>query len=209
MKLYYSHNLNPRTAVAVARHLQSPVEYIRADPRNPSLEEAFRPINPNTLVPVLVDDRGSLWETDAIAARLSELAGTDFLAAGRHLPETLRWISWATHHFTRAADVFYFENLIVARYGFRPVDDAAIAEALGEFHRYAPVLDQVLAGRAWLVDNRLTYADFRVASALPFAEAAGIPVAPYANILRWHDRLNQLPAWRDPFAGLEQAPPPA
>lgn len=209
MKLYYSHNLNPRTAVAVARHLQSPVEYIRADPRNPDLEESFRPINPNTLVPVLVDDSGSLWETDAIAARLSALAGTDFLATGRHLPETLRWISWATHHFTRAADVFYFENLIVARYGFRPVDDAALAEAHGDFHRFAPILDQVLAGRTWLVDNRLTYADFRVASALPFAVAAGIPVAPYANILRWHDRLNQQPAWRDPFAGLEPAAPAA
>jgi glutathione S-transferase len=36
MKLYYSHNLNPRVAVAVARYLQSPLEYVRASPRHPT-----------------------------------------------------------------------------------------------------------------------------------------------------------------------------
>jgi hypothetical protein len=55
LKLYYSTNLNPRLAVAVARHLKSPVEFIRASPRDPRYEEAFRPINPNTLVPVLIE----------------------------------------------------------------------------------------------------------------------------------------------------------
>ena len=42
MKLYYSENLNPRVAVAVARHLESPVEFISASPRRPDLEDAFR-----------------------------------------------------------------------------------------------------------------------------------------------------------------------
>jgi glutathione S-transferase len=67
MKLYYSTNLNPRVAVAVARHLQSPVEYVLVNPRHPDHEEAFRAINPNTLVPVLVEDGCTVWETDAVA----------------------------------------------------------------------------------------------------------------------------------------------
>jgi glutathione S-transferase len=67
MKLYYSTNLNRRVAVAVTRHLASPVEFVRASPRDPRFEEAFRPLNPNTLVPVLVEGDKSLWETDAIA----------------------------------------------------------------------------------------------------------------------------------------------
>jgi glutathione S-transferase len=41
-----------------------------------------------------------------------------------------------------------------------------------------------------------------VATALPFAEKGSIPVTQYANIMRWHDRLNRIDAWRDPFAGL-------
>jgi glutathione S-transferase len=72
LQLYYSTNLNPRVAVAVARHLKSPVEFIRASPRDPRNEDSFRPINPNTLVPVLVEGDKSLWETDAIACRLSQ-----------------------------------------------------------------------------------------------------------------------------------------
>jgi hypothetical protein len=50
----------------------------------PAHEDAFRPINPNTLVPVLVEGDKSLWETDAIACRLSQIAGStyaDFRAA--------------------------------------------------------------------------------------------------------------------------------
>lgn len=203
MQLYYSHNLNPRVAVAVARHLNSPVEFIRAEPRNPEKEEAFRPINPNTLVPVLVENGASLWETDAIACRLAQIAGNGFFADGVRLPETLRWISWSTHHLTRAADAYYFENLIAPRYLGRGQSAALLEQAAADWHRFAPILDEFLVGRTWLVDDRLTYADFRVATALPFAEAADIPVAGYLNILRWHDRLNELDAWREPFAGLD------
>jgi glutathione S-transferase len=53
------------------------------------------------------------------------------------------------------------------------------------------------------MDNRLTYVDFRVATGMPFAQAAHIPVGRYKNILKWHDRMNELDAWREPFAGLE------
>ena len=203
MQLYYSHNLNPRVAVAVARHLRSPVEFIRADPRDPEKEEAFRPVNPNTLVPVLVEDGKSLWETDAIACRLSQISGTGFFADGDLLPETLRWISWGTHHLTRAADVFYFDKLIAPRYMGRAPNAALLEQAAGDLHRFAPVLDDVLSGRNWLVDGRPTFADFRVATAMPFAQAADIPVGSYRNILKWHDRLNRLDAWREPFAGLD------
>ena len=75
MRLYYSHSLNPRVAVAVARYLQSPLEYVRASPRHPDQIEGFRLINPNALVPVLADGANTLWETDAIACRPSEMAG--------------------------------------------------------------------------------------------------------------------------------------
>ena len=78
MQLYYSHNLNPRVAVAVARYLESPVEFVRARPFHPAQIESFRKMNPNTRVPVLQEGEQSLWETDAIACRLSQLAGSDF-----------------------------------------------------------------------------------------------------------------------------------
>jgi glutathione S-transferase len=202
MKLYYSKNLNPRVAVAVARHLEAPVEYVRASPRAPENEPAFRAINPTTLVPVLVEADGArLWETDAIACRLATLRQPDFWPTGQDAPALQMWISWSNNHFTRTASVFYWEYVIKPLFG-ATVDDAAIAEASGDFHRFARVLDDALADREWLVGGALSYADFRVATPLPFAEAARMPLAGYANIRRWHQRLWDLPAWRDPFAGL-------
>lgn len=199
-KLYYSSNLNPRVAVAVARHLNSPVEYIRFDPMGRD-KDWVRPLNPNTRAPLLVEGDESLWETDAIALRLSQLSGADFWPLDR-LPEVMRWVSWSAHHFTRAADVLYFERIIVPQFIPRPPDEAAIANATDEFLEFGRVLDDTLAGRDWLVDDRLSYADFRVASALPFAERAQLPLADFPNIRDWHERLNQLDAWRTPFEGL-------
>ena len=208
MKLYYSTNLNPRVAVAVARHLQSPVEYVLASPRHPDHEEAFRMINPNTLVPVLVEDGCTVWETDAVACRLSQIARSDFWPTDERLPELMQWLSWSAYHFVRAGGVFYFEHIVRPQIFSRPANEAALADAAAALRRFAPILDEILAGRAWLVHDRLSYADFRVASVLPFAESAQLPVGGYRNIARWHDRLNELDAWRAPFAGLDDGEAP-
>jgi glutathione S-transferase len=202
LKLYYSTNLNPRVAVAVARHLNSPVEFIFASPRDPRNEDAFRPINPNALVPVLVEGGKSLWETDAIACRLSLIAGADFWAAGDALPETVKWLSWSKQHLTAAGDAYYFENIIKPKYLGLPPDPSVIEGATENFHRYAKVLDDILASRRWLVEDRLTYADFRAATIMPFAKDAKMPVEGYKNILGWAARLDELDAWRAPFEGL-------
>jgi glutathione S-transferase len=203
VKLYYTHNLNPRVAVAVARHLGSPVEFIRASPRDPSQEEAFRPINPNTLCPVLVEEDRTFWETDAIACRLSNLANSDFWRSGDELPEMIMWVSWGTHHLTRAADPLYFDRVVRPSFSDVPGDAAQIAEGLRNFEKFAAILDETLADRDWLVGGRLSYADFRVATSLPFAGAASLPLDDFANVRNWHDRLLELDAWREPFAGLD------
>jgi len=202
MKLYYSRNLNPRVAVAVARYLEVPVEFVRASPREPQNEDAFRHINPNALVPVLVEEDRTLWETDAIACRLAMLANSDFWLAGDQAPEFQMWVSWSNHHFTRAASVFYWEYLIKPRLGLGSASESAIEEATQEFRRFASVLDDALSGRRWLLGEMPSYADFRVATALPFAEESKLPWQQYRSIRQWHDRLWEFPAWSHPFDGL-------
>lgn len=48
---------------------------------------------------------------------------------------------------------------------------------VAEFAVAAALLDQVLSGRDWLVGSDVSYADFRVATVLPFADLAGLPLA--------------------------------
>ena len=200
MKLHYSRNLNPRVAVTVARHLKSPVEFVRTAAFGPNRAD-FLLMNPNGLLPVLEEPHRTLWETDAIALRLSMLSGTGFWPA-EHAEEMMMWVSWSAHHFTRSGDTFYFENIIVPDSKGRAPDANVLAAADQVFRQFAAVLDQVLSKRDWLVGGKLTYADFRVASSLPFADRSGLPLGEFPNIVAWHDRLNQLDSWREPFAGL-------
>lgn len=201
-KLYYSKNLNPRVAVAVARHLGSKVEFIRANPNAPDQAAPLRAINPNALVPVLVEEDRTLWETDAIACRLSQLANSDFWRTGAEQPSMIMWISWGTHHLTKAADVFYWWNVVLPTFSNERPAPSVLAQAMDDFRRFAAILEATLVDREWLVGDALSYADFRVATALPFAEKAGLPVAEFPNIARWHGQLWQLDAWRAPFDGL-------
>jgi glutathione S-transferase len=202
MKLYYSPNLNPRVAVAVARYLDAPVDYVAASPMAPDQQEGFRPINPNTRVPVLTTDQRNYWEADAIACKLSALAGSDFWRCDDSLPEMIMWVSWATHHLNRAGDVFYFWKLIAPTFmDFQP-GQSVFDEAMRDWRHFMGILDGQLQGRTWLVDDRLSYADFRVATCFPFAAAAGLPIADFPQAQRLADQLNQIDAWRDPFAGL-------
>jgi glutathione S-transferase len=202
VKLYYSHNLNPRVAVAVARHLGSPVEYVAASPMHPDHQEAFRSINPNTRVPVLTTPERNYWEADAITCKLSALAGSDFWRTDDSQAEMIMWISWATHHLNRAGDVFYFWKLVAPQFmDFQP-EQSVFDEAMGDWRQFMAVLDGQLLGKTWLVGDRLSYADFRVATCFPFAAGAGLPLADFPRVQAFADRLMQLDAWREPFAGL-------
>jgi glutathione S-transferase len=203
MKLFYSHNLNPRVAVAVARYLESPVEYVRVSPRRPDQIEAFRAINPNALVPVLSDGAGTLWETDAIACRLSEIAGSDFWRTDDSLPEMIKWVSWSAYHLTRAADPLYFFRIVAPTFSAAAPNPAIMEQALRDFRTHAAILESHLQGRKWIMGDRISYADFRVATPLPFAEGAGLPLSEFPNISLWHQRLSAIEAWRDPFHGLQ------
>jgi glutathione S-transferase len=203
MKLYYSHNSNPRLAVAVARQVRAPVEFIRAAPFAPDQIEFFRTLNPNTRVPILVEDGAVLWEADAIACRLCQLTGSELWPAPARLPELLRWLSWAHQHFSPPASALYFEYVVKPTFTSDRADASTMDRHLQEFRQFAEILNGVLKGRRWLVDDKLSYADFRVAFVFPYAVRARLPLADYPEVQRMSNQLDELEAWRDPFQGLE------
>jgi glutathione S-transferase len=203
MKLFYSRNPNPRLAVAVARHLAAEVEFEFASPFAPGQAERFRPLNPNLSLPILVEAGKSLWEADAIACRLSRKVQSDFWRMGDDEPDMVRWISWGKENFVRACDMVQFERGTKQRYGLGPIDQQLVEEGLSRFRTAAAILDMELSGRNWLVGDAVSHADFRMASFLPFNDAARLPLGDYPNICRWNDRLEEIDAWRDPFRGLD------
>jgi glutathione S-transferase len=206
VKLYYFETLNPRKACAVARYLGSPVEYMRVDlgageQRRPE----YLALNPNGKVPTLVDGDRVIWEADAIMCYLSDKAGSDLWPKGDRQIDVVRWLSWDARHFTRHAGTLYFQNLIKPALKLGDPDPAAVAEATGYFRQFATVLNDHLRGRRFVVGDGVTVADFALATSLPYAEPAGLPLRDFLEVERWHARLEEIPAWREPFPALGRA----
>jgi glutathione S-transferase len=201
MKLYYFETPNARKACAVARYLNSPAEFVRIDlTKGEHKAPAFLTINPNGKVPALADGEVRLWESAAIMCYLADKAGSSLWPkeTARQI-EVIRWLSWDAMHFSRHAGTIFFQRVIKAYFRLGEPDLAAIDEAMGFFRQFAGVLNSHLEGRGSVVGDGLTVADFALASFLPHAHEAKLPLDEFPEIRRWYAQFEQLPAWREPF----------
>jgi glutathione S-transferase len=204
MKLFYAETLNPRKACAVAKYLGAPVEYIHVDlAKSENRTQEFLGINPNGKVPVLEDGDVRLWEANAIMCHLARVANSDLWPRDERQIEVMRWLSWNSDHFTRHAGTLYFQYLIKPYLGMGEPDAAIVAEAQKWVRQFGSILNDHLRGRKYIAGDSLSVADFAVGVTLPYAERASIPVFEFPEIMRWHARLNELPAWRDPFPSVQ------
>lgn len=200
MKLYYFETPNARKPCAVARYLHSPVEFVRVDlAKGEQRTPAFLAINPNGKIPALQDGEAKIWEASAIMCYLAEKAGSDLWPNDARRIEVIRWFSWSHDHFSRQAGTLFFQTVIKPLLGMGDPDPAAVREATGLLQEFGGVLDAHLAGRRYLVGETLTLADFEAAAFLPDTAAARAALNGFAEIGRWQGRLNEIPAWREPF----------
>jgi glutathione S-transferase len=200
MTLYYSDILSAHRACAAVRYLNAPVEYVYLDfAKGDQQKPSYLAINPNGKVPTLVKGERITWESDAVICQLSEDMGADLWPHDGRQIEITRWFSWNQQHFTRAGGALYFEYIVKRRFGIGAPDPTVVEWELGQFRRFAKVLNDHLTGRQWIVGDRLTVADFSVAMTLPYAEEARLPLDEFANVRRWHERLNEIEGWREPF----------
>ena len=197
--LHVSRNLNPRLAVAVARYLGAPIQIVFAAPLASAEARArYRPLNPNLRLPILeFGDGTTLWETDAIACRLSRDTGSTFWRQDHDQPEMIRWLTWAHGHFFAACEKLHWEHVTKQRYGIGPVDEANVAEGLRDFAASAAILSDHLASRDWLVGDAPSLADICLYGYTHTAGSrGGFDMARFPAIGRWLDRIAALPGYK-------------
>ena len=199
MKLHY-HPLsgNSRRVLLVAAHLGIPLEHVVVDlVKGEQRGEAHRALNPNARVPVLEDDGFVLWESRAIMVYLTEKVAKQTLmpAEARGRAEVNRWLFWCAAHMGPANTILVQENLVKGFRGQAP-DPTEVARGETLFAQYASVLDAQLAGRSWVTLDRLTLADFSIAASFALAGPARFPMANYANLRAWLQRVQELDAWK-------------
>lgn len=201
MKLYYYETPNPRKACAVAKYLNSQVEYIKVDLSKGEQRRAdYLAINPNGKLPTLVDGDVTLWEAHAIMAYLALKAGSDIWPSDpiRQI-EVIKWLNWDTSHFSRQAGRMWFENFLKGKLVPGEPDREEVEQAAKFFIQFARVLDDHLQGKDYIVGDSITIADFGVATFLPIADQAQLPLEGFDEIKRWHDTTMNFEAWRQPW----------
>lgn len=142
-----------------------------------------------------------VWEFAAIVAHLCIKTGSDMWPANAPAEqvEVLRWLSSCDHYWSVAIGPFYFEHIVKATFSIGAPDREALEPKVADLVKYAKVLDGHPVGRAFVACERLTIADFQLASMAAYWREAEMPLAEYSNFVRWLDGLMRIPAWAQPW----------
>jgi glutathione S-transferase len=200
MKLYHN-PLSPNvrrvrlTAAVLGIELEEKkLDFAKGEHKNPE----YLALNPNGAVPTLVDGDFVLTESRAIMQYLaskkpeSGLLPRDEAARA----DVTRWQFWDAAHFSPQMGTLAFEKMLKAMMGLGEPDQGRIQEALGNFRRFAAVLNKRLEGKTYLVGNALTIADLTVASSLMYAKQVDVPLGEFPNVQAWFSRIADLEGWK-------------
>jgi glutathione S-transferase len=170
-----------------------------------NLDPAYLAINPNGIVPFLVDDDFRLGESSAILKYLADKVGSPAypteLRARAKVNEALDWLNTQLHEYFCLFTVY-------PNFGIPHGLDPAIAQGLiafGEEHapRWLKVLDEHMLGRRnFICGDQITLADYLGSSFVVLGEGAAFDLSPYPNIERWVARMKARPQWDKTYAGF-------
>jgi glutathione S-transferase len=202
MRIYWIKAQAPRRVLALVKHLGVRAEFIEVDMMGGGFKlPDYVALNPNMKAPTLVDGDLVLWEASAIMAHLCIKQGSDMwpVSDPAEQVEVLRWLSWNDCHWSPAVAPFYFEHIVKATFGMGEPRCEQLKAKTADLVRFARVLDQHLEGRRYVACDRLTIADFQLASMATYWRKSEMPMQAFPNIVRWIDGLMRIPAWADPW----------
>ena len=169
-----------------------PVNYQNGGTRTPE----FLALNPNGHIPVVEDDGVVVWESMACALYLAEhYKGPDGLnLAAQNKAESaeiLRWTFWAMTECEKDALTILMHMLLMPADRRKP---ELAAEAVRRMAGPLRVIEQHLAGSAYLAGERFTVADIAVASVLAWLRPAPVLLAACPATDQWLTRCLARPA---------------
>ena len=202
MKIYWIRAQAPRRVLALVKLLGVEAELIEVDLKAGGFKTPdYVALNPNKKAPTLVDGDVVLWESAAIMAYLSIKSASNMWPVNNAAEqvEVLRWLSWNNCHWASAVGPFYFEHIVKKNFNAGPPDRQSLNSSIPDLMKYGKVLNDHLADRTFVTCDRLTIADFQLASMATDWREAEMPLEAFSHILRWIDSLMQIPAWAAPW----------
>lgn len=125
-------------------------------------EDAFRALNPNAMVPVLIDGDFVLWESNTILRYLANRHGgaalypQDAMARAR----VDQWLDWQASDLNRA---WSYAFMALARRSPEHTDPAEVQRSLEAWHRFMRVLDgRLVETGAYAAGDTFSLADIAI-----------------------------------------------
>lgn len=174
--------------------------------RNAQRSAAYLQLNPNGLIPVLVDGDAVVYETPAILLHLADTHPHSALMPALGTPEranAYKWLVWLSNTVqTTLVQYFYAERYV-------PSDGVADFRARAEA-RLAPMLDQIevqlqTSGGPWLLGNSYTAVDCMAFVLCCWTRNLSRPANSLPAIAAYLERMRQRPAVQHAVA-TEQLP---
>lgn len=163
-------------------------------------------LNPNGIVPFLVDGDFKIGESAAIlkylAIRSHSTAYPESLKAQMKVDEALSWFSTQFHEYFCV--MVCYPNMGVPM--GMPADQLAQLMAYGREHapRWLKVLDQtMLEGRPYVCGDHVSIADYLGLSFVLLGGLAAYDFAPYPNIEAWIARMQARPSYVPTYAAFD------
>jgi glutathione S-transferase len=158
--------------------------------RGESHSREFEKLNPNGLVPVLVDGDFVLWESNAIITYLASTHPSPMLlsAEARERADVDRWLHWQSAHLGPAVSKVVFERFVKPMTMQAPIDHLAAAQAASDFDVHCRALEASLDEKEY-VAIRLSVADFAIACILNSAAMVGLGVEAFPRTKAWLERM--------------------
>lgn len=158
--------------------------------------DAHAPLNPNRLVPVLVDGDLVLWESNTICRYLcTRHGGTSLLPA--QAPARARVEQWMDWQATELNNAWRYAFMALVRASPAHADAAQVAASIASWNRHMGILDARLADTGAHVAG----ADFTLADIVLGLSANRWRMTPmarldYPHVAAWFDRLGERAGFR-------------
>ena len=155
----------------------------------------YRALNPNGVIPTLVEDGFSLWESNVILRYLAAAHAPGhpvWPADQRARAQVDCWMDWQQTTLNRP-QATVFQGLVRIAPDRR--DHAAIAAALDDLRLHYGLLDRLLATRQYIAGDVLTLADLAIGVHVHRWFSFDVPRPSQPHLRAWYERLLGRPAY--------------
>lgn len=159
------------------------------------MDEAYRALNPNALIPTIEDDGFVLWESNSILRYVAASHGGEaFYPVAPHARASVeRWMDW---NFTWADAIrpIFFQMVRTAP---EKRDAALIERSVARAAGLSAILDDVLGRQEWLSGDGFGIGDIPVAAYANTWFQLPVERPSRPNMERWYASLQERAPFRD------------